>query len=381
MTTYRPFVDFYRANGISPVSQDIADLQRHYERRESLYRLLGIAPGAVTGKRVAEFGPGSGHNAIATATYRPDSYRFIDGNPTGIARLRDLFATYAPELRYDVVESLIEDYQGPERYDLVICEGVIPFQLEPKRFARHVAGFAAPGGIVSLTTIDAASFLGDLGRRLIADKLVPASLPAAERVQQLMPHFAPHVSTLGGMSRPLDDYLFDNIVQPLPGKMFSFADALDALDDDFDFYGSSPSFVTELRWFKTLYGDAKQTNARARNAYLCNIVNLLDSRIEIPPHDAELGTAILERAAGLYAAMQALEVAGSTDTAHISPFVSSIADLARPLSPKTSEALDLLAGVLRAPDASMPGGPFASFFGRGMQYVSFLRRGPAPAGA
>lgn len=381
MTTYRPFVDFYRANGISPVSQDIADLQRHYERRESLYRLLGIAPGAVAGKRVAEFGPGSGHNAIATATYRPDSYRFIDGNPTGIARLRDLFATYAPELRYDVVESLIEDYQGPERYDLVICEGVIPFQLEPKRFARHVAGFAAPGGIVSLTTIDAASFLGDLGRRLIADKLVPASLPAAERVQQLMPHFAPHVSTLGGMSRPLDDYLFDNIVQPLPGKMFSFADALDALDDDFDFYGSSPSFVTELRWFKTLYGDAKQTNARARNAYLCNIVNLLDSRIEIPPHDAELGTAILERAAGLYAAMQALEVAGSTDTAHISPFVSSIADLARPLSPKTSEALDLLAGVLRAPDASMPGGPFASFFGRGMQYVSFLRRGPAPAGA
>ncbi len=375
MTTYRPFVDFYRENRISPVSQDIADLQRHYERRASLYRLLGIAPGAVADKHVAEFGPGSGHNAIATAAYGPRSYRFIDGNPTGIARLRDLLATHAPGLHYDVVESFIEDYQEPDRYDLVICEGVIPFQLEPKRFARHVAGFAAPGGIVSLTTIDAASFLGDLGRRLIADKLVPASLPAAERVRQLMPHFAPHVSTLGGMSRPLDDYLFDNTVQPLPGKMFSFADALDALDDDFDFYGSSPSFVTELRWFKTLYGDAKQTNARARNAYLCNVVNLLDSRIEIPPHDAELGTAILGHAASLYAAMQALEAAGSTDTAHIAPFVASIADLARPLSPKTSEALDLLAGVLAAKTATMPGGSFASFFGRGMQYISFLRRG------
>jgi 2-polyprenyl-3-methyl-5-hydroxy-6-metoxy-1,4-benzoquinol methylase len=374
VTTYRPFVDFYRENRISPVSQDIADLQRHYERRASLYRLLGIAPGAVAEKRVVEFGPGSGHNAIATASYGPRNYRFVDGNPTGIGRLRALLASHAPDLRYDVVESFIEDYNEPERYDLVICEGVIPFQLEPKRFARHVAGFTAPGGIVSLTTIDAASFLGDLGRRLIADKLVPASLPAAERVKQLMPHFAPHVSTLGGMSRPLDDYLFDNTVQPLPGKMFSFADALDALDDDFDFYGSSPSFVIELRWFKTLYGDAKQTNARARTAYLCNVVNLLDSRIEVPPHDAELGTAILGHAAALYGAMQALEAAGSTDTSHIAPYVSSIADLARPLSPTTSEALDLLAGVLAAKTATMPGGAFASFFGRGMQYISFLRR-------
>jgi SAM-dependent methyltransferase len=374
VTTYRPFVDFYRENRISPVSQDIADLQRHYERRASLYRLLGIAPGAVADKRVVEFGPGSGHNAIATAAYGPRSYRFVDGNPTGIGRLRALLAGHAPDLPYDVVESFIEDYNEPERYDLVICEGVIPFQLEPKRFARHVAGFAAPGGIVSLTTIDAASFLGDLGRRLIADKLVPASLPAAERVKLLTPHFAPHVSTLGGMSRPLDDYLFDNTVQPLPGKMFSFADALDALDDDFDFYGSSPSFVTELRWFKTLYGNAKQTNARALNAYLCNVVNLLDSRIEIQPHDAELGTAILGHAAALYAAMQTLEAAGSTDTAHIVPFVASIAALARPLSPATSEALDLLAGVLEAKTAAMPGGAFASFFGRGMQYISFLRR-------
>jgi hypothetical protein len=230
--------------------------------------LLGIPPGAVAGKTVVEFGPGSGHNAIATAAFAPQHYRFVDGNPTGIERLRTLFATHAPDVAYDVVESLIEDYAAPERYDLVICEGVIPFQLEPKRFARHVAGFAKAGGIVSLTTIDAVSFLGDLGRRLIGDKLVSTALPAPERVRQLMPAFAPHVATLGAMSRPLEDYLYDNIVQPLPGKMFSIADAIDALDDEFDFYGSSPSFVTDLRWFKSLYGDARATNTRARDAYL-----------------------------------------------------------------------------------------------------------------
>jgi 2-polyprenyl-3-methyl-5-hydroxy-6-metoxy-1,4-benzoquinol methylase len=373
VTTYRPFVDFYRQNGISPVSQDIADLQRHYERRASMYRLLGIPPAAVAGKCVLEFGPGSGHNAIATASFKPLHYRFVDGNPTGIARLRDLFATHVPGLSYDVVESLIEEYAAPERYDLVICEGVIPFQLDPKPFARHVAEFAAHGGIVSLTTIDAVSFLGDLGRRLIADKLVPASVPAHERVRRLVPHFAPHVKTLGGMSRPLEDYLYDNIVQPLPGKMFSIPDAIDALDDEFDFYGSSPSFVTELRWFKTLYGDAEHRNARARDAYLCNVLNLLDTRVELPPHDPQLGAAVLAHAEAVYAAMQALEAAGSSDTAHVAPSVTAIADLVRPHSPKTAAALETLAAALVADEPEMPGEPFASFFGRGMQYVSFLR--------
>ncbi|MGA2392413.1 MAG: methyltransferase domain-containing protein [Candidatus Lustribacter sp.] len=374
MTAYRPFVDFYRQNGISPVSQDIADLQRHYERRAALYRLLGIPPGAVTNKRLIEFGPGSGHNAIASASFGPQSYRFVDGNPTGIARLRELFATYAPDVAYDVVESLIEDYAAPERYDLVICEGVIPFQMDPKPFARHVAGFAQPGGIVSLTTIDAVSFLGDLGRRLLADKLVPATVPAPERVRQLVPHFAPHVALLGGMSRPLEDYLYDNIVQPLVGKMFSIPDAIDALDGEFDFYGSSPSFVTELRWFKTLFGDAERRNARAREAYLRNILNLLDTRVELPPHEPELGAAILGHAEAVYAAMQALEAAGSTDTAPVAPLLASIAALAEPFSPLTAEALETLAGALASATATMPGGAFAPFFGRGMQYVSFLRR-------
>jgi hypothetical protein len=187
-----------------------------------------------------------------------------------------------------------------------------------------------------------------------------------------MPAFAPHVATLGAMSRPLEDYLYDNIVQPLPGKMFSIADAIDALDDEFDFYGSSPSFVTELRWFKSLYGDARATNARARDAYMRNILNLLDSRVELPPQDPALGAAVLAEAEAVYAKMQALEAAGATDTSGIAPHVRAIADLARPLSSITAESLDLLAAALTADDAAMPAGAFASFFGRGMQYVSFL---------
>ncbi len=375
--TVRPFVDFYRKHAISPVAQDISDFPMHVERRASLYRLLGIPPTAVTGKDLIEFGPGSGYNAVATARFGPRSYVFVDGNPTGIAHLKNLIARYAPGLDYRAETAYIDEYHSDERYDLVICEGVIPFQFDPPYFARRVAEFAKPGGVVSLTTVDPASFLGDFGRRVLADKLVPVSLSTSERVAALMPYFATDTATLSGMSRPLEDYIYDNIVQPLPGRMFSIADALAALDDDFDFYGSSPAIVTDLRWFKRLHGAARMTNARAAVAYRSNVINLLDSRIEVAPHDPERGDRILALAATFVAAMHAFEAGDGATTADIATPVEGIARLVEDIVPSTAASLDALAAAI-ADDhlTSFPGEPVRSFFGRGMQYVSFARRWP-----
>ena len=65
------FVGFYESNNISPVSQDISDLNKHFQRRNSLFRSLGILPSLVKGIKVLEFGPGSGHNALYTASLFP----------------------------------------------------------------------------------------------------------------------------------------------------------------------------------------------------------------------------------------------------------------------------------------------------------------------
>ena len=55
----RAFIDFYDKHKISPVSQDISDLQAHFNRREALYRHLGVVPSFLRGKTVLEFGPGA----------------------------------------------------------------------------------------------------------------------------------------------------------------------------------------------------------------------------------------------------------------------------------------------------------------------------------
>mgnify|MGYP006176012067 CR=1 FL=1 len=48
-------------------------------RRDSLYRVLGLPPSFVRGRSVIEFGPGSGHNALFTASLAPARYVLVDG--------------------------------------------------------------------------------------------------------------------------------------------------------------------------------------------------------------------------------------------------------------------------------------------------------------
>jgi hypothetical protein len=119
----RPFVDFYRENAISPVGQDIADLRRHFERRDSLYRTMGIPSLLLRDRDVLEFGPGSGHNALHTATLGLRSYTLVDGNAVGLAEARRLFAAHEPESNVRFVDIVLgrASEPAPERSRRVVA--------------------------------------------------------------------------------------------------------------------------------------------------------------------------------------------------------------------------------------------------------------------
>lgn len=68
------FIEYYGKYGISPVKQDIGEINLHYARREKLYRQLGIPCIAFEGKRILEVDPGSGYNTLA--------YFFLGGGLT-----------------------------------------------------------------------------------------------------------------------------------------------------------------------------------------------------------------------------------------------------------------------------------------------------------
>ncbi len=58
------FIKYYGEKNISPVKQDISNLQLHCRRREKLYRQLGIPFIFFKNKHILEIGPGSGYNTL-----------------------------------------------------------------------------------------------------------------------------------------------------------------------------------------------------------------------------------------------------------------------------------------------------------------------------
>lgn len=368
----RPFVDYYRSQGISPVAQDISDLQRHFQRRESLFRILGVPPGLVAGRSVIEFGPGSGHNALYTHSLEPQRMVLVDGNPVGVAEMRRLFEEHFPASRQPaIVESLWEDFDSEELFDIVVCEGAIPGQLDPPATARRLARFVRPGGIFMLTCIDPASLLAESCRRLIGDRL-SAGMTVRDRLDALRPFFAPHLATLAGASRQVDDWLLDMFTHPWTGRLFSVADAIDALDGDFDIYGASPQFFSDWRWYKQVVGSERRFNERARDAFLRNVVNFTDYRVLTEPHAPAIGEAVLSLCASVYDAMLAAEQ-GRGDFSGIPHTLGEIARTMRPLSPRTAASVQAFAACL-AGDPAPLGPETISFFGRGQQNVTFIRR-------
>lgn len=284
--TPSPFLDYYIENGISPVTQDISDIQKHFRRREALYRHLGIPPSYVRGKNIIEFGFGNGHNALYTLRLNPGSYKMVDANPLAFDNTDTLLKEHGAS-GYVFEQCRIEEYQDSRRYDLVLCEGVIPGQRTPESFTRKVAGLVAPGGILVITSLDATSFLSELLRRVIGCMLTRDCKSLDESVEKLLPVFSPHLATLKGMSRSHEQWIMDAIVQPLHGRLFSIPEALDALSEEFDIYHSSPHFLSDWRWYKDIHAQDPGFNTLALTSYMENAHNFLDYRYQHPPGCAE----------------------------------------------------------------------------------------------
>jgi ubiquinone/menaquinone biosynthesis C-methylase UbiE len=90
-----PYITFYSENKINPVSQDISDIGKHFRRRESLFRHLGIAPALIKDKNLLEFGPGGGYNALYTKSLSPAKYVLVDANPTSLDTAKRLLSNFA----------------------------------------------------------------------------------------------------------------------------------------------------------------------------------------------------------------------------------------------------------------------------------------------
>lgn len=383
MTTQQnhPYIDFYKRHNISPVSQDISSLEKHYQRRENLYRRLGLVASLVNGKSVIEFGPGSGHNALYTFSLNPSRYVLVDGNPTGLNICRELMNEYYQgNQQCEFVECLIEQYSSDQLFDVVICEGLIPAQKDPGQFTKMIAQFAKPGGVCIITCHDVVGYLTDLLRCLIGSIVTEEQMPFDQKTDILVAVFENHLAHLKGMSRSCKDWVIDTIIHKSlwrDSKLFSVEEAITALNPAFDVYGASPYFINDWRWYKDVFGGQNGFNRVGRECYLRNIHNFLDCRYEFDPKPLEENQKLLDHCQKIWQLIT--RFGHDRKKEYIEEMcreMTALEGIVRAFSPTTSRAIaDFVTALKKYPviNSTTDWGSFAAWWGRGMQYLSFIR--------
>jgi hypothetical protein len=178
------------------------------------------------------------------------------------------------------------------------------------------------------------------------------------------------------MSRPIDDWILDVIIQPLhKSKLLSIPDAINVLQNEYDIYGSSPKFITDWRWYKEVVGVDRGFNQTALDSYYQNNLNLIDYRFEFSEHSPEYGVNLEKLCSKSWDVMRLIQDGDSEQWGVFTNLLNDISNLVEIKSPVTAKAISEASSWLQ------DGAPinqelkyFPEWWGRGQQYVSFIRK-------
>ena len=380
-------LDFYREHGISPVHYQASNALEHFERRDSLYRSLGLPPLAFKGATVAEVAPGSGQNSLYVASRGPARFDLIEPNPSGRTDIEAAYAGFAePHTKPTIHPQRLEEFEPDGLYDIVICENWLGSLPGERALIGKLARLVAPGGVLVMTVVPLSGFFPNIMRKLLALRLCAASLGFEERTSRLVEVFGPHLSTMKSMTRSHRDWVHDCMINPhylhvgLPLPTF-----LGAIGAEFELLSTFPRFATDWRWFKALTGAARNFNGHALAAYRANALNFVDHRTIRPPSDEASAVRLDEAMTALYEAAVRLQQAGlSPDMSIEAPAflavtvaLDQVDDILGRLAPDLGPALAELGAVWRKPvldPAEIRGmQAFGALFGRETVYVSATR--------
>lgn len=368
---------FYKALGVSPVHQDISDIDKHLDRRCSLYRSLGVLPALIRNARVLEVAPGSGHNSLFIASCQPASFTMVEPNPVGVREIGELYAGFTlPHTAPSLVAVKLEDFAPDEDFDLVICEGWLGSDPHEHDMLAKLGSMVAPGGVLCVSLVSPIGLLPNILRRLLAVHVAPAS-GTDDRIASLKLAFGSHLETLPDMSRPHEDWIIDNMINPAwYGVCLTPAMTVDVLGENFDHFGFSPRMITDWRWYKSLYGDNRSFNDAFLESFYRSAHNLLDHRKtegdQDPAHNHDIENACFD----LLGKAMAAEFNGA-DASMVHAALEALDVMVRPVSMATADAVAETQALLTrciGPEDVAGMTHLAPLFGREMMYASFTRK-------
>lgn len=378
---------YYKRYGISPVRYDIGDIAMHFDRRDSLYRSLGLPAVAFKGSRVLEVAPGSGENSLYVAACHPASFDLVEANPVAVRDLHALYRRFEPPHTHPKIHAMrFEQFESKPIFDIAICEnwlGSLPYEVA---LVKKLASLVAPGGALAMTITPTSGFFPNIMRKLLANRVTDSTLSYEEKTRFLIGVFGSHLQTMSGMTRTASDWIQDCMLNPHYFHIvISLDTVVEAIGGEMEILSSFPRFTSDWRWFKSLTGTNRQFNGNALTAYHENMHNFLDYRKTWPSRSAAVNAPLTEAFNAVHQAAIRWETAAErADTAAIADLNNEIGELLSRIRTGVAEidsevvpALDELKAVWSHPalDGDMIRNmqSFAALFGRETVYVSFTR--------
>ncbi|NLW92053.1 MAG: methyltransferase domain-containing protein [Syntrophomonadaceae bacterium] len=372
-------LDFYQKNSISPVHQNILDFNTHIKRRGKLYRSLGMPEMVFNGTEVLEIGPGGGYNSLAFLNWGA-TMTLVEPNKTAVDELYFNFKNQNIDSdKYQILNSPIEDCALSKKFNIVIAEGFIPGmnQNKQKEVITKVDNLVNNNGIVVVTCFDEISIFFDLLKRLVGSKLtfLKGISDLESKKEILIKSFEAHFSNLSGASRPVEDWVLDNLINPaMLSDLFSIADCIEQFGDNYDVLGSSPRMFSDYTWYKDLnnkYGNTcKEQFAKKRHM-------LIDMSVEENERPYVMNYQLIELAKEFKNYLKEYE--NSLEGKHlveISKILTGISGNVSEMPNVVSainEVIQLINDNALNESKISESKVFSKMFGRGMQYVSMIK--------
>ena len=367
----RPFLDFYEKHSVIPTKLEIDDQSKFFRQRDFLFETLGILTHFLSGSNILELGPGTGQKAAHLLSLNPASYTAIDNNPTSIIATKDIITRSGFKGTSKVIESDFLDYNGTEKYDLVIAELVVITQLDPLLFLDKLVGLLRPGGVLVYTCSDSNSLLSEILRRAIVNKLEMVSENLSDSADAIAGFFSQDLYLLDGMNRSHTDWAVDQIVKPTVGPQMTIADSLKSLQNKAVFHGSSPRFVEDYRWYKNPNSSIESLNSVAIENFWAKCHNFIDYRFDYKPLSSQANQNIYAATNRLYSTVAETMWSPESEQ-HVTKNCQEIQSLISENCQETNFSLASFLSYWRTGNV-FDLEQFRPWWGRGTQYVSVMK--------